>query len=517
DGISPDSARAIYYVENRVNSQTSIFDIYSAPLAGGAPPTGIAVGENTFVLGTASDDRLLLVEYDSSMTNSVYLAADDGSSKTLVGMSFQMVLGNSVFRPDDEVLFHQANGFNGRINIWPLSGQTRTLTGDQHDLISTLIQPAVSPDSQHVVYAAMDSGADRWDVFSVSTDGDPPVLLSDPLASQESADGLVAANDRAIFSRDQRLLSVPMGGGLETPLTDPFLDRDSFFQDALFPGGDAVKLEAAFAGPQAEELYKVPTAGGVVERLGPATSEVTGEVGLHLQSAGGQFVYYTADRDEEGSFRLFRAPVGGAEDPNVIVGPPMGPDDELGSVLALAPASNSALFEVSRPSNIVELWGKTFAGDLRLLIDELSTVGRRYDIVPPGHVIIVNEDGDLKEIDLATGAKRVLVDLAEPILSNYQIAENGSSIVFSIAGAGLNEENIYGAPINGGAPALLGTDVDGAVVIAPSGGVVLIVDDAGSRLVSLDGQMLEVLPTLSGEPTFTPDERYLIYSAFSDG
>ncbi|MEM8995778.1 MAG: hypothetical protein AAGF23_13410, partial [Acidobacteriota bacterium] len=303
-----------------------------------------------------------------------------------------------------------------------------------------------------------------------------------------------------------RLVSVPLGGGAETFLTETFFDRDRFGQSDVFPDQSAVKLEASFTGPQAEELFKVPAGGGPVERLSPATVEVTGTVSGHVQSLGGQFVFYLADRDVEGLFQLYRAPIDGGDPVNPAVGPGLEGNDRVDSPPVLAAASNTAIFEVLRVGEPRELWAKTFAGDLRLLreVDNFT----RYQIIPPGQVLVHLEDGDLKEIDLATGAERVLEDLATPI-EDFMVSEDGSRLVLETGGSA------FTLPTVGGTPTDLGTTRD-PVLISPDGSWVLFDDFSNDYLLlSADGQTVTPLEDWGFGPRFSDDSSHLIYRASS--
>ncbi|MEO1087365.1 MAG: hypothetical protein AAFY88_24270, partial [Acidobacteriota bacterium] len=201
-----------------------------------------------------------------------------------------------------------------------------------------------------------------------------------------------------------------------------------------------------------------------------------------------------------------RAPIGGGDPTNPAVGPVLEGNDRVYSDPILAAASNTAIFEVLRVGEPRELWSKTFAGDLRLLreVDNFT----RYEIVPPGQVLVHLEDGDLKEIALATGVERTLEDLATPI-EDFIVSGDGSMLVLETDGG-----NTFTLPIAGGTPTDLGTSRD-PLLLSPDGSWALL-DDLSNDflLVSTDGLVTRELVDLGSGLQFTEDSSYLIYRAF---
>ncbi|MEM1178485.1 MAG: hypothetical protein AAGM22_09080, partial [Acidobacteriota bacterium] len=511
--MTPDGSRVIYRAGTFANSSIVFDDLYSVPSDGSAPSVLVHDGYTVFagdvpggtwgadVFFYTADNKLFFTDSNATVTD-LYLSELDGSAKTSLGP--EPLIGNYWWRPEEATLVYQRGAFPFSMSIRPLAGPSTLLSTHTQGNVAYGIA-TVTPDGQHVAYSAFVQTGQRLDAYGVTTAADPPVRLNDIFASDEDVNAIAATNDRAIFSRENRLVSVPIGGGPETLLTGPYIDRDRFNQGDVFPAGDAVLLEARYTGVEAEELFKVPSDAGPAERVSPPTVEVTGTVSGHVQSAGGQFVFYRANRDADRRNQLYRAPIGGGDPVNVEVGPTLESNDQVSSDPRFAAASNTAVFTVFRSGDPDELWSKTFAGDLRKLYE--FNFSSRYEIAPPGNVLIyLDGSGDLREIALATGAERLLEDLATPI-DDFLVSEDGSKVVLETSGG------TFSLPIAGGTPVDLGSFRD-PIDISPDGTWALLDGSFGTFwLASTDGQTLRELEDLGSRPRFTNDSRFLVNEA----
>lgn len=119
-------------------------------------------------------------------------------------------------------------------------------------------------------------------------------------------------------------------------------------------------------------------------------------------------------------------------------------------------------------------------------------------------MLVYLDGGDLKEIALATGAERLLEDLATPI-EDFLVSEDSSMLLLQTAG------NTFSLPILGGTPTDLGIARE-PLRISPDGSWALLDDLFNDYwLVSTDGQVARELDDFGLVPKFTGDSRYLVY------
>lgn len=148
-----------------------------------------------------------------------------------------------------------------------------------------VVQVAVSPDSQWVVYAADAETHDRVELYSMPMAGGDPIKLNRPLGLGESVTSFDISPDsaRVVYTAGLsapltlQLYSVPIGGGDSEPLNPPLVAGGSVSAIGsapvssvlITPDSSRVIYGADQETDTKVELYSVPIAGGPVTKLSP--------------------------------------------------------------------------------------------------------------------------------------------------------------------------------------------------------------------------------------------------------
>ena len=187
----------------------------------------------------------------------------------------------------------------------------------------------ISSDSSRVVYVADQETDEEYELYSVPWLGGDAVKLNPPLGVGEDRRILLGGTESIKISSDNRyvifptydqegipveLLSVPLLGGDAVKLNPAPKGRISSMDCFITPDGGRVVYLAEQDSATVKELYSVPIGGGEVVKLSPPLGPTTVLSRSPVFSPDGQYVYFGLGADDpEGSWEIWRAPVGGGE------------------------------------------------------------------------------------------------------------------------------------------------------------------------------------------------------------
>jgi len=197
--------------------------------------------------------------------------------------------------------------FRGEENLWRLdtrTGERRMLIGASSARQNT--NPQYSPDGRKIAFASNRSGsseiwtcdADGSNCLPLTSYGGPPVGTP-----RWSPDGQSIAFDCQVTGQPAVYVVAPDGG---TPrLLGEDASRPSWSRDGrwvYFTSGRSGRVE----------VWKMPAAGG------PATQVTRNGGAAALESADGKYLYYDKDPDAMGADSLYRLPVEGGQEVEVV-------------------------------------------------------------------------------------------------------------------------------------------------------------------------------------------------------
>jgi Tol biopolymer transport system component len=434
------------------------------------------------VAGTAAADGEWTIFVDAlgscgvSVRRQVYSVRLDGSEaphllSNFTGFGFQA----SALAPDGQTVVysgqHVCGSSSTRLYSVPIDGSAAaiqlgsTSTGSISEL-------EISPDGTRVVYgAAPTSGV--YELFSVPIDGSASETRLNPALGPGMDvggifDGAFMPHSfkispdgaRVVYVADQRfdevveLFHVPIAGGTSTELTGGMVAGGDVSAFELGPFSHGVTFLADKLIDGVDELFAVPFTGGAPFHLNAALVP-GGDVVDFAHSADDQYIVYRADRTTDEVFELYRVPVTG------------GFNRRLNG--ALVSGGDVTSYAIAADSSRVAYLADEDTDDVREL----------YSVPLPGNQPSVRLNGPLP-LGPVTGD-----------VSDFEVAADAQAVVY-LADAdveGVNE--LYRAPIGGGAVARISGDM------GSGGGIVdwKLTSD-GSRAVYVAEQDTDGLPEL---------------------
>src|SRR3984893_4767095 len=180
----------------------------------------------------------------------------------------------------------------------------RRLTSD----VGAESSPAFSPDGKWIAFSAQYEG--NVDVYIVSAEGGVPRRLTwhpgADIVQGFTADGtaVLFTSPRAVHTlRYRQLFTVPVAGGVDTPLEIPNADRAAYSPDgrriAYNPVGAAYKQWKRYRGGQVSRVWIYDVASHAIEKIPQPQGRANDAAPMWV----GDTVYFLSDRD--GEFNLY--------------------------------------------------------------------------------------------------------------------------------------------------------------------------------------------------------------------
>ena len=441
---SPDGRFVVYLADHDQAGTLELYSVASdagepvklnAPLPEGMEIVSFRISADSSLVVYKTRNKSTDARSNSQIENSLIVpepvAVDSTSSVALtdsVDTGVHQPL--SVPRPlaeMDESLTANAAAFYGMLYSVPITG------GSAAPLVTVAVEEvaiidyAISPDGQYVLYRADLTGGDQYQLYSVPVFGGASTQLNGQLtrAGDVSAFQISPDSTRVVYSADQdfldssgELYSVPINGGVAILLSDLLLSTSYFFQ--ISPDGQFVYFVQGD-----KQLMKTPLVGGARTRLNDGPLPVGWGIRSLRVSVDGNHLVYRADAEQQGKHELYSLASNGGMP--IKLNPPL---DRMGNV----GGGNSWLY----PEN--------------------------YAITPDNQYVIylVDIDGD-NMFDLYSspinGGPAIKLNPPLPELSNaginFKITRDSSEVIFGIYGYYTSPHMLYRTPVSGGEATLV--------------------------------------------------------------
>ncbi len=438
--LSPDGSHAVYLADHDTDS---VYELYSAPLAGGTP-----VKLNSTLVPGGSVHISFQISADSSRV--VYLADQDTdgifelysvtiSGGTPVKLNGALVPGRSVLdfqisADSSRVVYRADQDADDVFELYsvPLAGGTAV------KLNSTLVSGGwvlgifqISADSSRVVYRADQSTDGVYEIYSVPLAGGTPVKLNGTLVSGGSVESdfrISVDSSRVVYRSYQdnnyiyELFSVPLVGGAQVKLNNALVSGGDVFNFQISADSSRVIYRADQDTDNVNELYSVAINGGTPVKLNGALVS-GGDVMSGFQiSAVGSRVVYQADQSTDNTFELYSVAINGGT-PVKLNGTLVSGGDVEGTFQISADGSCVVYQADQDADNTLELYSVAISGG--------SPVKLNSTLVSGGNV------------------------------NDFQLSADGSRVVYRADQITDNAFELYSVAITGGTPVKL----NGALVM----------------------------------------------------
>ena len=296
----------------------------------------------------------------------------------------------------------------GLLGTQPASADGRKLNGPlatEGDVLDF----AVSPDGQTVVYRAGASTGSAVELYSVPLDGGDPILLSRtlPAGSVVEPDYQNSPDSRRVVYRAPggapgsiALYSVTLDGlvaadtesdpGLPGVLGAPTGGRGKVSYFHIAPDSSRVVYRADSQGNGVFELYSVSISGAAAEPVKLNAALVPGGNVFHsFISPDAAWVVYLADQDTNELFELYSVPIAGPASASLKLSGAMVAGGDVSSFL-LSPNGERVVYQADQQTDgVTELWSVPVAGPAA------DGVKLNRDLVAMGnvHSFLISADG----------------------------------------------------------------------------------------------------------------------------
>jgi Tol biopolymer transport system component len=497
---SPDGVYAIYQAAQDV---VDARDLYSVPLAGGAP---VRLSSLTLASTSTSVSGMPLITPDSSRV---------------------------IFGADQEV-----DNLYELYSV-PIGGPSTAAVKLHPPLAPTadIVSFALTPDGSRVIFLADLEVDDLLELYSipVAGPGSAAQKLSIPIASPNDVSGFEISPDgsrvvyRVSASGVIELYSVPIDGppGAAVKIKEQ-LGGNVFsnFNFQISPDGQHVVYQDDQDVEGTFEMYSVPIGGPLAATAklnGPLAA--SGDVALFLGSIAfspdGQRVAYVADQETDGVDELYSVPIGGPASAGVKLNKPLVAGGDVaffsGMVFDFTADSSRVVYAADQDTDgVIELYSAPAAGPASagVKLNQAFVAGgglSRFELTPDGARVIYQADqetdtvNELYSVPIG-GPATAGVKLNKPLVaggttSSFRIADDGSRVAYSADQDTDNLEELYSVPSAG--PASAGVGISGP--LQPSGSInnIIMPPDSGRVLYTADQQtdgVFELYIADSGPP-----------------
>lgn len=338
--ISPDSSRVVFRI---FDDSAELFQLYSASVASpgdvvvnGALIAGGNVDGDDFVVTPNSQHVVYLADQDTNDVFELYRAPITGGGTSIklsgtVSAAPGVTEKSTYMSPDGQYVVFRISA-SGILQLYSARVDG---TGSRVRLNPTLIPGGqvdgsifITPNSQRVVYLADQDTDDLFELYSVPIGGGTSVKISGPsqlnVVDHDDSTGdtilITPDSSRAVFKAttlggDAGLYSAPVAGGSAVLLSDPLIAGHIFDNFKVTPDSGlaiyiAAQRPAADGGDLLFEIWRVPTAGGSVERLNGELAGGNGDVQKFVVSPTSGHVVYSADETTDNVTEVYQVALG---------------------------------------------------------------------------------------------------------------------------------------------------------------------------------------------------------------
>jgi Tol biopolymer transport system component len=274
-GFMPDGADVLYTAQQ----SSAVRDMYRVPVSGGGATRisgtiSSGYGVHSFE-PTPDGSRVLFVASISSTADKLYSVLSSGGGRELLS---PVIAGGNVTEyaasPDSQYAVYIADQetYNqSEIYSVPVIGGTSVKLNLPLGLNGDVVDFLISPDSSRVVFRAEST------IFSAAIDGSDTVQLNDndhyPLTFYDETFSIAPDNSTVVYeavsssSQIYNLYQVDIGGGNSTQINDDLTASGFIISHAISPDGSRVLYVGDGETAEVNELYSVPIAGGTVTKL----------------------------------------------------------------------------------------------------------------------------------------------------------------------------------------------------------------------------------------------------------
>ncbi|HEX6884992.1 MAG TPA: hypothetical protein VF530_16575 [Planctomycetota bacterium] len=511
--LSPDGSRVVYRADQ---DQDEVFELYSAPLAGGP-----ALRLSGPLPAGGDVEPGFRISADSARV--VYLADQD------------------------------ANDFVELYSV-PLGGGTPLQLNAPFATLGEVRSFLISPDASRVVYRADHEVLGRIELYSVSITGGPATKLNGAMTPAGDVLGagdvrIAPDSSRVVYRADQdadqvfELFSVPLAGGTALQLNAALPaggDVEPSFECS--PDSSRVVYLADQDANDVLELYGVPLAGGAPVRLNPALV-AGGDVRAGFAVApDASRVVYTADQDVDEQFELFSVPLAGGAATKL--NHPLVAAADVQAGFRIAPDASRVVYDATGTTSVrwlhavplaggaaVQLDARTVEADFQVTLDSSAVVSRGLQPGLPGLGLArAPLGGGVRTVLAAPGSSRAVESfalVADGVRLVYRSDQDADELfeLFGVALAGGPATQLNPALAAGGdvQPVyVLSADGSRAVYLADQAddGVVELygVPPAGGAATRLSGELAPSAETVGAvaRARTSADRRWVVYLATQD-
>lgn len=382
--FSPDGSHVLYLADQETDD---LYELYIVPSGGGTPlklnnslVNGGDVGHGLLQFSPDGSRVLYRADQDQDETFEIYSVPTVGG--TPVKLNGPMAWGGDVFdyygarfSPDGtHVVYNADQEVDDRYELYsvPSNGGTPT------KLNGTLVPGgdaggfwSISPDGANVLYVADQDTDGVNELYIVPTTGGTPTKLNGPLpfggnvsyVNTFSPDG-----SRVLYRADQNqndtfeIYSVPSAGGTPVKLNGPLVASGDADFIGFSPDGSLVLYLADQEVDEVEELFTVPSTGGTPTKLN-GTLPFSGDVSGGMQfSPDGSRVLYRADQNTDEVYEIFSVPSTGGT-PTKLNGTLVNGGDVVVAGLQISPDSERVLYRADQDvDEVFEIYSVPIAG-----------------------------------------------------------------------------------------------------------------------------------------------------------
>lgn len=326
---------------------------------------------------------------------------------------------------------------------------------------------AITPDGMDVVYIADEDGDGDAELYRVPVSGGAPVKLNGPLVANGAVQFFLISADggHVIYTADQdvdeqvELYSAPLAGGNVVKLNGSLIANGNvgpYYE--IRTVGDRVLFLADQDVDELFELFSVEASGGGLVKLNQPIDRAPFSEYLvrYLPTPDGSAVIYLANQEGNGD-ELYRVPIAGGVSQKLSAPLPSGRRIDYH---AISPDSQHVVYLVetvrleSRELYVVPVAGGSVRKLNHPLKDGLDV--RFSEFTPDSRYVVYNFGKDfdsipeLYSVPIAGGAQVRLNTLGPDAVIEWFASTPDSSRVVYVGGPEANKRQLYSVPITGG-------------------------------------------------------------------
>jgi len=508
EAFSPDGGFVVFLADGQIPGRN---ELYAAPVIGGLPikiSGDLVNGGNvldSFVVDATSSVVVYVADQEQDEVFELYAASLGGGPA--VKLNPPLVAGGNVdpfvvVSPDGSTVVYRADQeADERFELFgvPVGGGTATrLNGVLTAGGNVDAYFVVSPDSTRVVYVADQEIDEVFELYSVPAAGGSPLKLNDPLPvggdvrlDPPSAPSVsVAGNPPQVFyiadqdvdSADE-LFRVPLDGGIVQRVNDEPIAGGGVSNYRISSDGTRVVYQADQEMDDEFELFSTSVTGGMPVRLNEL---LVGTIDSYEIDPSNSRVIYIADADSLGLKELYSVPIDASDSP-LQLNPPLVTNGQVRD-FTISPDGSTVVYEADQDVYYRwEIFSVPIGGGtaVRLNIPVSDSGDALSPVVTPDSSTVVYRVRryELYRVPIEGGASTVLSLIGEPHwgIQRCLVSPDGESVIYESDPTSYRQFELFGVPIDAD------EDGDGVVLFCDTCPEVTNPDQAAGTDYDLDG------------------------------